>query len=77
MYFFLDDEQMQDSEGRTPLQLAADPAIRRLVQTEEVVRISSESFDLLEAVEVNDTSVSFFFFFSFTLFLRHGLELWE
>lgn len=49
---------MTDAEGRTPLQLATDPVIRRLIQQEEVVRISGDKFDLLEAVEVNDTSVS-------------------
>lgn len=49
--------QAVDSEGRTPLDLATDPAIRRLVQTEQMVRITGESFDLLGAVEVNDTVV--------------------
>lgn len=48
---------MRDAEGRTPLHLATDPAIRRLVQGEEMLRISSDKFDLLEAVEVNDTTV--------------------
>lgn len=49
--------QAVDSEGRTPLDLATDPAIRRIIRTEEAVRLSGESFDLLGAVEVNDTMV--------------------
>ncbi|CAN0339112.1 unnamed protein product [Pylaiella littoralis] len=44
-----------DSEGRRPLDLATDPAIRRLVRTEEMVRSSAQTFDLLGAVESNDT----------------------
>ncbi|CAN0345482.1 unnamed protein product [Ectocarpus sp. 12 AP-2014] len=44
-----------DSEGRTPLDLATDPAIRRILRTEQMVRFSGETFDLLGAVEVNDT----------------------
>lgn len=47
-----------DSEGRTPLDLSTDASIRRMVRTEEMVRMSGENFDLLEAVEVNDTTVS-------------------
>ena len=46
-----------DSEGRTPLDLSTDASIRRMVRTEEMVRMSGENFDLLEAVEVNDTTV--------------------
>ncbi|CAB1112496.1 unnamed protein product [Ectocarpus sp. CCAP 1310/34] len=45
-----------DSEGRTPLDLATDPAIRRILRTEQMVRFSGETFDLLGAVEVNDTT---------------------
>ncbi|CAM9348260.1 unnamed protein product [Ectocarpus fasciculatus] len=44
-----------DSEARTPLDLATDPAIRRILRTEQMVRFSGETFDLLGAVEVNDT----------------------
>lgn len=50
--------QAVDSEGRTPLDLATDPAIRRILRTEQMVRFSGENFDLLGAVEVNDTMVS-------------------
>ncbi|CAM9522789.1 unnamed protein product [Sphacelaria rigidula] len=46
---------MQDNEGRTPLQLSTDPHIQRLIHAEEMVRMSGDRFDLLEAVEVNDT----------------------
>lgn len=46
----------RDSEGRTPLDLATDPTVWRMVKTEEVVRQSGESFDLLAAVEMNDTN---------------------
>lgn len=49
---------MVDLEGRTPLDLATDSAVRRMVRTEEVVRLSGQNFDLLGAVEVNDTTVS-------------------
>lgn len=60
-------QQAVDSEGRTPLDLATDPAIARMIRTEESVRLSGQTFDLLEAVEVNDTLVIkktlFFFFF--------------
>lgn len=56
-------EQAVDTEGRTPLDLATDPAIRRMIKTEEALRHSGESFDLLGAVEVNDTLVGFLFLF--------------
>lgn len=51
-------QQAVDSEGRTPLDLATDPTIARMIRAEESVRRSGQTFDLLGAVEVNDTMVT-------------------